>query len=135
MKRLLVSALASGFVLLVLAFSGCGETPPLTRCLRGTRNCGAIRVRAGYQAGYIGCEGYTPRQVAREFEGASEEPRAAAEGFAGSSSLTNGEARTKAATTGSWEDRRESADRRPQVRRVRADPSRPVIARSAFARS
>ena len=34
MKRLLVSALASGFVLLVLAFSGCGGDTATDECLR-----------------------------------------------------------------------------------------------------
>jgi hypothetical protein len=79
------ACLASGLVLLVLAFSGCGgdtvadEVPSAEPA--PTEQSG---YEQGYQAGYIGCEGYSPRQVAREFGGASEEPKAAAEGFADS---------------------------------------------------
>jgi hypothetical protein len=85
MKRLPVLALASGFVLLVLAFSGCGgdtATGEVSPKEPGTTEQSGYE--QGYQAGYIGCEGYSPRQVAREFEGSSEEPKAAAEGFADS---------------------------------------------------
>jgi hypothetical protein len=77
--------LASGFVLLVLAFSGCGgdaatdEVSP-----EEPRTAEQSGYEQGYQAGYIGCEGFTPSQVAREFGGSSEEPKAAAEGFADS---------------------------------------------------
>jgi hypothetical protein len=76
--------LASGLVLLVLAFSGCGgdtaadEVPsaePATAEQSG--------YEAGYQAGYT-CKGLTASQVAREFGVSSEDPKAAAEGFAAS---------------------------------------------------
>jgi hypothetical protein len=75
--------LASGFVLLVLAFSGCGgdtATQEVAPEERGTAEQSGYE--AGYQTGYIWCEGFTPRQVAREFDVSSEEPKAAAEGFA-----------------------------------------------------
>ena len=85
--------LASGLVLLVLAFSGCGgdnardEVAPEEP---GTAEQSGYD--EGYQAGYVTCEGFTPGEVAREFGGSSEErsraaaadPRAAAEGFADS---------------------------------------------------
>ena len=77
--------LASGVVLLVLASSGCGgdtATDEVAPEEPGTAEQSAYE--EGYQAGYIGCEGYTPSQVAREFGGASNEPKAAAEGFADS---------------------------------------------------
>ena len=76
---------ASGFVLLVLAFSGCGgdtATDEVAPQEPGTAEQSGYK--EGYEAGYISCEGYTPSQVAREFGGSSEEPRAAAEGFADS---------------------------------------------------
>jgi hypothetical protein len=85
MKRLLVSALAPGFVLLVLAFSGCGgdtATDEVSPEEPGTAE--QSDYEQGYQAGWISCTNLTPRQVAREFEVSSEEPTAAAEGFAGS---------------------------------------------------
>jgi hypothetical protein len=80
--------LASGFVLLVLAFSGCGgdtATNEVAPEEPGTAEQSGYE--AGYQTGYISCEGYSPRQVAREFGGSSEEPKAAAEGFADSFEL------------------------------------------------
>jgi hypothetical protein len=84
-KRLLVPALASGFVLLVLAFSGCGgDTGTDEVAPEEPASAEQSGYEEGYQAGYIGCEGYTPQQVAREFGGSSEEPKAAAEGFADS---------------------------------------------------
>jgi hypothetical protein len=79
------ACLASGFVLLVLAFSGCGgdtATDEVDSADPGTAERSGYE--QGYQAGYIGCEGYTPRQVAREFGGSSGEPKAAADGFADS---------------------------------------------------
>jgi hypothetical protein len=83
MKRMLVSALASGFVLLVLAFSGCGGDTATDEV--SPEEPGAAEQSAyeqGYQTGWISCTNLTPRQVAREFEVSSEEPKAAAEGFA-----------------------------------------------------
>jgi hypothetical protein len=83
MKRLLVSALASGSVLLALAFSGCGGDTPTDEVSPeepGTAEGSAYE--QGYQTGWISCTNLTPRQVAREFEVSSEEPKAAAEGFA-----------------------------------------------------
>jgi hypothetical protein len=77
--------LASGFVLIALAFSGCGGDSAADEASPeepGTAKQSGYE--QGYQAGYIGCEGYTPSQVAKEFEGSSEEPKAAAEGFADS---------------------------------------------------
>ena len=77
--------LASGFVLLVLAFSGCGgdtATDEVAPEEAGTAQQSGYE--QGYQAGYVSCEGFTPSQVAREFEGSSEEPEAAAKGFADS---------------------------------------------------
>jgi hypothetical protein len=77
--------LASGFVLLVLAFSGCGgdiATDEVASADAGTAEQSPYE--QGYQAGYIACEGYPPRQVAREFGGSSEKPTAAADGFADS---------------------------------------------------
>ena len=78
--------LASGLVLLVLAFSGCGgdtATDEASPAEPGTAEQ-PDGYEQGYQVGYISCEGYEPRQVAREFGGSSEEPRAAADGFADS---------------------------------------------------
>jgi hypothetical protein len=76
--------LASGFVLLVLAFSGCGGDTAADEV--APEEAGTTTERsgyeAGYQTGYIWCEGYAPRQVAREFDVSSEDPKAAAEGFA-----------------------------------------------------
>jgi hypothetical protein len=77
--------LASGFVLLVLASSGCGgdaATDEVAPEEPGTAEQSGYE--EGYETGYISCEGVTPRQVAREFGGSSEEPKAAAEGFADS---------------------------------------------------
>jgi hypothetical protein len=77
--------LASGFVLLALAFSGCGGDTANDEV--SPEDPGTVEqsgYEQGYQAGYVGCEGYSPRQVAREFGGSSEEPKAAAEGFADS---------------------------------------------------
>ncbi len=91
MKRLLVSALpaglASGIVLLVLAFSGCGGGNDAATTEAAPEEPGTAEqsgYEEGYETGYISCEGVTPRQVAREFGGSSEEPKAAAEGFADS---------------------------------------------------
>ena len=83
--------LASGFVLLALALGGCGgdsatdEVAP-KESVTAEQSVAAEQsgYEDGYQTGYIACEGVTPSQVAREFDGASEEPRAAAEGFADS---------------------------------------------------
>ena len=83
MKRLLVSTLASGSVFLALAFSGCGgdaATDEASPEEPGTAERPAYE--QGYQTGWISCTNLTPRQVAREFEVSSEEPKAAAEGFA-----------------------------------------------------
>jgi hypothetical protein len=79
--------LASGFVLLVLAFSGCGgETDTATNEVAPEEPATAEQsgYEDGYQTAYIACDGVTPSQVAREFGGSSEEPKAAAEGFADS---------------------------------------------------
>ena len=92
MKRLFVSVLvrpstcvASGFVLLALAFSGCGgDTATDEVSPEEPATAEQSGYEQGYQAGYIWCKGFKPRQVAREFEVSSEEPKAAAEGFAGS---------------------------------------------------
>jgi hypothetical protein len=94
--------LASGVVLLVLALSGCGgdtatdEASPEERATpeqSGTAEQAETAEQSGpaeqsayeqgYQAGYIFCNGQSVRQVAGEFE-VSEEPKAAAEGFAAS---------------------------------------------------
>jgi hypothetical protein len=75
--------LASGFVLLVLAFSGCGgdtATDEVSPEEPGTAEQSGYE--QGYQAGYIWCKSSEPSQVAREFEVASEKPKALAEGFA-----------------------------------------------------
>ena len=85
MKRLLVAALPAGLVLLALAFGGCGgenATDEGAPQEPGTAEQSAYEV--GYQAGYVSCGNLTARQVAREFEVSSEEPEAAAEGFAAS---------------------------------------------------
>ena len=77
--------LASGFVLLVLAFSGCGEDAATDEVApEEPRTAEQSGYEEGYQTGHIACEGVTPSQVAREFGGSSEEPKAAAEGFADS---------------------------------------------------
>jgi hypothetical protein len=77
--------LASGFVLLVLAFSGCGgDTATDEVASEEPRTAERSGYEEGYQAGYISCEGFTPSQLAREFGGSSEGPKAAAEGFADS---------------------------------------------------
>jgi hypothetical protein len=91
MKRLLVSALpatgiASGVVLLVLAFSGCGggtDTATTEAAPDEPETAEQSGYEQGYQTGYSFCNGQTVRQVAGEFE-VSEEPKAAAEGFAAS---------------------------------------------------
>jgi hypothetical protein len=77
--------LALGLVLLVLAFSGCGGDNAADEV--SPEEPGTVErsgYEQGYQAGYIGCEGFTPRQVAREFGASSDEPKAAADGFADS---------------------------------------------------
>jgi hypothetical protein len=77
--------LASGIVLLALAFSGCGgETGTGEVAPEESRTAKQSGYEQGYQAGFIWCNGFTPRQVAREFEVASEEPKAAAEAFSDS---------------------------------------------------
>ena len=78
--------LASGVVLLVLAFSGCGgETDTATGEAApeepGTTEQSGYEL--GYQTGYVACEGYPPSQVAKEF-GGSNDPKGAAEGFSDS---------------------------------------------------
>jgi hypothetical protein len=77
--------LASGLVLLALAFSGCGGDPAadeVPSAKPGTAEQSGYE--QGYKTGYMWCANLTPRQVAREFEASSEEPRAAAEAFAAS---------------------------------------------------
>ena len=79
--------LASGFVLLVLAFSGCGGEADTATDEVAPEEPGTTEqsgYEEGYQTAYIACEGFTPSQVAKEFSGSSEKPRAAAEGFADS---------------------------------------------------
>jgi hypothetical protein len=79
------TCLASGFVLLALAFSGCGgddaadEAPSADP---GTAE--KSEYEEGYKTGYAWCGNLTPQQVAREFDVSSEDPRAAAEAFAAS---------------------------------------------------
>ena len=87
MKRIETKRIASAGVLLVLAFSGCGgdsdtATDEVTPEEPGTAEQSGYE--DGYQTGYIACEGVEPSQVAEEFGGSSEEPKAAAEGFADS---------------------------------------------------
>jgi|RhiMetdeSRZDD1v2_1073273.scaffolds.fasta_scaffold02245_25 hypothetical protein len=79
--------LASIFVLLALAHSGCGgDADPDEGAVKET---GPVAVEqaafeAGYQTGYNSCENLTPRQVAREFDVSSDDPLAAADAFAAS---------------------------------------------------
>jgi hypothetical protein len=79
------ACLASGFVLLVLAFSGCGgdnvadEVPSAD-----PGSAEKSEYEQGYKTGYVSCGNLTPRQVAREFDVSSEDPRAAAKAFAAS---------------------------------------------------
>ena len=68
----------------MLVFSGCGgdsATDEVAPEEPGTAEQSGYE--QGYQAGYIFCNGQPVRQVAGEFE-VSEEPKAAAEGFAAS---------------------------------------------------
>ena len=79
------ACLASGFVLLVLAFSGCGgdtAADEVSSAKPGTAEQSGYE--QGYKTGYAWCANLTPRQVAREFDVPSEEPRPAAEAFAAS---------------------------------------------------
>jgi hypothetical protein len=77
--------LASGFVFLVLAFSGCGgDTATDEVSPEEPETAEQSGYEQGYQAGYIWCKGFTPRLVAGEFEVSSDEPKVAAEAFADS---------------------------------------------------